>query len=78
MPEFTLTYFPLYGRCSAILLQLAYAKADFEKKQITVEEWGNPATSKKPEYGGLPVLHIGGELFTESVPISRMIAIKHG
>ena len=69
------TYFPLYGRASALKMQLSHAGCEFEDCFIEMKDW--PAA--KPKYGGLPFVDMeDGSWLGESVPVSRMIALENG
>jgi len=49
--------------------------ASWEKQPLTFPEWG---VLKAKQGGGLPVLHKGGKMFSESVPTANLIAKELG
>ena len=70
-----ITYFGLYGRASALKLQLSHSMREFGETIVENKDW--PAM--KPKYGGLPFVTLDDNSdLTESVPISRMIALELG
>jgi hypothetical protein len=73
--EYVVTYFGFHGRASAMCFMLQRANANWEKKALTFPEWGE---LKKKQGGGLPVVHVKGKMFSESVPTANMIAKRLG
>ena len=74
--DFTVTYFEFHGRASAMCMMLQLANASWEKKVLTVPEWGEV---KKTQGGGLPVVTLAdGNLLQESVPTAKLVAKKLG
>ena len=81
----TLTYFSIPARAFPIRFALRVAGFAFADERISRAELlarrgggsgGAPAASAAIPLGQLPVLSMGGEVFTESVPLSRWAAQK--
>lgn len=78
MPEYTLRYFNMHGRGSAMCHMLAKAGADWEKVGLSGDEW-KALKPTLPAGTGMPLVTLAdGTILYESIPTSRFIAQKFG
>ena len=63
-PEFTITYFPFYGRAEPIKMLLNHAGADFDEVEIQMSQW----PKVKGQYESLPTVefHSDGRMFNQA------------
>ena len=77
MPEYTVTYFPVYARGEPTRMILAHAKADWEDKIVSGDSW----KELKPSVPGgqIPALTLAdGKMIVQSVAMARFVAKKFG
>lgn len=56
-----------------------HAKANFEKKDVSFEEWGaKKASGKAGEMPGMPIVYEGDQMFQQTSAIMRMYGMKFG
>jgi len=71
-----LTYFNARGRGELMRLLFALDGVKYEDNRIEFNDW--PKLKPKTPLGTLPVLEVNGLTITQSVPVARFIAKKHG
>ena len=77
MPEYTLYYFPLFGRADPIRAMLEMAGTDWVDNQVPMDKW--PAMKASMPNGQMPCLELAdGTKMGESTAIARYVAQKHG
>ena len=71
MTAYTLHYFNVRGRGEPIRLAFAAADVKFKDKRYTSEEW--QALKPKTTNGQLPVMSIGGKMYSQSNVLLRHV-----
>ena len=77
MPEFTVHYFPLFGRAGPIDMLLSKANADYEMNVITFQDW--PGLKASMPYTHVPCLELAdGTKMGQTNAIMRFLGKKYG
>jgi glutathione S-transferase len=72
MPQLKLTYFDFNGgRGEAARLAMAIGNVPFEDERIGIADW--PGFRDSTPFGQLPVLHVDGEVLTQTNSINRYV-----
>ena len=67
--KYTLYYFPVNARATVARAILTYAKADWEDKRITHEEWPKMKETDLFEFHQMPILVHNGKKMSQSIAI---------
>ncbi|XP_053307174.1 glutathione S-transferase P [Spea bombifrons] len=78
MPEYTIIYFNVRGRCEAMRMLLADQGVEWKEDVISVEAWGQGNQKAKAVFGQLPGFKDGDIVLYQSNAILRHLARKHG
>ncbi|XP_041029910.1 glutathione S-transferase P-like [Carcharodon carcharias] len=77
MPEYTITYFPVRGRCSAMRMLMADQGQTWKEVALSKEQWTNGDTRKSCAFGQLPKFQDGDFVLVQSNTILRYLARQH-
>ncbi|XP_048450683.1 glutathione S-transferase P [Rhincodon typus] len=78
MPPYTITYFPVRGRCSAMRMLLADQGQAWKEEVIGMDEWSKISLKKSCVFGQLPKFQDGSFELFQSNAILRHLARQHG
>ncbi|XP_067915918.1 glutathione S-transferase P-like isoform X2 [Heterodontus francisci] len=77
MSNYTITYFRVRGRCSAMRMLLADQSQTWKEEEITMEQWTDGALKKSCLFGQLPKFQDGDFVLYQSNAILRYLGRKH-
>uniref|UniRef100_UPI00398E53D7 glutathione S-transferase P-like n=1 Tax=Pristiophorus japonicus TaxID=55135 RepID=UPI00398E53D7 len=78
MPGYTITYFQVRGRCSAMRMLLADQGQTWKEEVVTMDEWSKGTLKKSCVFGQLPKFQDGDFVLVQSNAILRHLGRKHG
>ncbi|XP_072495435.1 glutathione S-transferase P-like [Notamacropus eugenii] len=78
MPPYTITYFPVRGRCEATRMLLADQGQDWKEDVVTFDMWVKGDLKANCLYGQLPKFTDGDLTLYQSNAILRHLGRKHG
>ncbi|XP_056625490.1 glutathione S-transferase P-like [Triplophysa dalaica] len=78
MSPYTLTYFAVKGRCSALMIMLADQNQTWKENALTFDEWGKGDLKKTCVFGQLPKFEDGDFVLFQSNAMLRHVGRKHG
>ncbi|XP_056625489.1 glutathione S-transferase P-like [Triplophysa dalaica] len=78
MSPYTLTYFAVKGRCSALKIMLADQNQTWKETLVTFDEWGKGDLKKTCVFGQLPKFEDGDLVLFQSNAMLRHVGRKHG
>ncbi|XP_052430866.1 glutathione S-transferase P-like [Carassius gibelio] len=78
MAPYTLTYFPIKGRCGALKMLLADKEQQLKENLVTREEWMKGDKKASYLFGQLPKFEDGDLVLYQSNAILRHVGRKHG
>lgn len=78
MPEYTITYFNVRGRCEAMRMLMADQGVEWEEETVTREMWQKGDLKRDAVFGQLPKLKDGNLTLYQSNAILRHLARNHG
>mmetsp|Transcript_18980 Transcript_18980/g.18120 ORF Transcript_18980/g.18120 Transcript_18980/m.18120 type:complete len:95 (+) Transcript_18980:12-296(+) len=74
-----LYYSDFYARAEVIRMVLSHAKLEYEDIRIDRDELSRlQKEGKKLEFGKIPILEIGGEMYSETQSILRFLGKQYG
>ncbi|XP_053253647.1 glutathione S-transferase P [Podarcis raffonei] len=76
--KYTITYFPVRGRCEAMRMLLADQGQEWKEDVVTMEIWTKGDLKKSCVFGQLPRFQDGDFLLYQSNAILRHLARNHG
>nr|AEX59322.1 glutathione-S-transferase Pi [Triaenodon obesus] len=78
MPEYTITYFAVRGRCSAMRMLLSDQGQVWKEEVVSLEQWTEGTLKKSCLFGQLPKFQDGNLVLFQSNAVLRHLARKHG
>ncbi|XP_073444455.1 glutathione S-transferase P 1-like [Dendrobates tinctorius] len=78
MPEYTITYFNVRGRCEAMRMLMADQGAEWKEEVVTHDTWLKGELKSKAVFGQLPGFKDGDLTLYQSNAILRHLARNHG
>ncbi|XP_072354189.1 glutathione S-transferase P-like [Scyliorhinus torazame] len=77
MPEYTITYFPVRGRCSSMRMLMADQGQTWKEEVISKDEWTNGNMRDSCAFGQLPKFSDGDFVLVQSNTILRYLGRQH-
>ncbi|XP_023646292.2 glutathione S-transferase P-like [Paramormyrops kingsleyae] len=78
MPPYTITYFPVRGRCSAMKMLMSDHGQQWKDINVSYEDWMKGDIKKTLTFGQLPKFEDGSLVLFQSNAILRYLGRKHG
>lgn len=78
MPPYTITYFPVRGRCGAMRIALADLGQTWKEEVVSLDEWKDGKLKASCVFGQLPKLQDGELVLFQSNAILRHLGRQHG
>ncbi|XP_016430371.1 glutathione S-transferase P-like [Sinocyclocheilus rhinocerous] len=78
MAPYTLTYFPVKGRCGALKMMLADNGQQLKENVVSIEEWMKGDLKGSCLFGQLPKFEDGDLVLYQSNAMLRHLGRKHG
>ncbi|KAB5565415.1 hypothetical protein PHYPO_G00241210 [Pangasianodon hypophthalmus] len=78
MPPYTITYFPVRGRCTAVRIMLSDQGQQWKEVVVSLEDWMKGDLKKTCVFGQLPKFQDGDLALFQSNTILRHLGRKHG
>ncbi|XP_068111389.1 glutathione S-transferase P 1-like [Hyperolius riggenbachi] len=78
MPEYTIVYFNVRGRCESMRMLLADQGLEWKEEVVAFEDWLKGDLKKAAVFGQLPAFKDGSFTMYQSNAILRHLARKHG
>ncbi|XP_026064928.1 glutathione S-transferase P [Carassius auratus] len=78
MAPYTLTYFPVKGRCGALKMILADNEQQLKENLVSIEEWMKGDVKGSCLFGQLPKFEDGDLVLYQSNAMLRHVGRKHG
>ncbi|XP_060678257.1 glutathione S-transferase P-like [Hemiscyllium ocellatum] len=77
MPDYTITYFPVRGRCSPMRMLLADHGLTWKEDVVTKEQWATGNMRDSCAFGQLPKFQDGDLVLVQSNTILRYLGRQH-
>ncbi|XP_053343661.1 glutathione S-transferase P-like [Clarias gariepinus] len=78
MASYTITYFPIRGRCSSLRIMLSDQGQEWKEVVVSIDEWKKGDLKKSCLFGQLPKFQDGDLVLFQTNSFLRHLGRKHG